>query len=195
MQKIVLFDIDGVILSSCNYEKFLKSIKSQCSLEDFRKIYSSGPVFEQCEKGRISIDEFWMNVKTRLGADMGTDEFIKLHASCRGQVFEETIEVMKDLKKKGYKIGILSNLKSIDVDNIRKIVDIKMLDYEFYSCYVHALKPNREIFEHVARVVEPLVNEVYFFDNVMENCCEAEKWGIKAICATGFDILEKSQSL
>lgn len=190
MSKIFLFDVDGVIVGDYDYESLYKSLQCTVSFEDFKKIYSKCDEYYKCEKGLITFYEFAANVKEKIGSNIDAKEFSVFHKNCKGEFYPNTISLIKTLKKEGYKVGLLSNLKEIDIEFLKENLDIEF-DYEFYSCRMHMMKPDDEIFAFVATETSAMTNDVYFFDNLLVNCEASSKYGLKSICTTG-DNIEKS---
>jgi len=190
MKKIFLFDINGVILESIDAKMIYDGLQCKCTYEEFLRIDTKSKLYYDHESGLISTNEYIELLKELTGANITKDDYIKLHYKAKGKYSEQAIKLIKHLKKKGYKVGIISNLKKMDAQYFFKTFDTDCFDYEFYSCFVHSMKPEDKIFEEVARVTKPLENEVYFFDDVEENCIAAKKYGLKAICTRSNNIIE-----
>ena len=190
MEKIFLFDIGNVIFKIRDIDELYKKLECKCSYEEFYKFFMDSDTYRASESGKMSIYDYIDTLKKVTGSSVSYEKYIEYHNEVNGVVYEDTIELIKYLKQKGYKVGVLSNLKSIDVDFFKTIFDTNTLDYEFYSCYIHSMKPNDEIYEHVSNVTNPEENEVYFFDDLKENCDAAKKFGIRAINTAGVTIKE-----
>ncbi len=190
MKKIFLFDINHVILDGHDYRHIYDALDCKCSYEEFKNIMRDTKMFYDYEYGIISTETFLDTMRELTGSSIGKEAYLKAHNEAKGKVFESTLRVIRDIKKRGYAIGILSNLKKIDVQYFQSIVDTDIFDYEFYSCYLHAMKPSDRIFRFVCEITDSEENEVYLFDDLEENCAKAREYGIKAIRTTGEDIIE-----
>lgn len=190
MEKIFLFDIGNVIFKVHEMEALYEELNCTCSLEEFIKYFRESDYYLKIEKGLLSTYEFIDLLKKDTGTTVDYDEYIRIHWKTKGPIYDDTINLMNRLKNAGYKVGILSNLQKIDVDHFKTIYDTRKLDYEFYSCYLNDMKPSLCIYEHVAKITNASTNEVYFFDDLLENCEGALKCGIRAIHTTGDTILE-----
>lgn len=190
MNKIFLFDIGNVIFKTNDYKELYTRLNCTCSLEEFIEHFRYSEYYENCEKGLISTYDYIDALKKDIGSEVSYDEYIQIHYATKGEIYKDTINLMNSLKDKGYKVGILSNLKKTDVDHFKTIYDTRKLDYEFYSCYLNDMKPSINLFNHVAKITKTDKNEVYFFDDLEENCEGARKCGIRAIQTFGYNILE-----
>lgn len=190
MEKIFLFDINGVILESVDIKLMYDEMKCTCTYEEFKSISTASKLYYDHESGFIGTDRYIELLKEYTGSKITKEDYIKLHYRAKSKYSEQAKKLMKHLKSKGYKLGIISNLKKMDAEYFFKTFDTDQFDYEFYSCFIHSMKPDDKIFEEVARVTKPLENEVYFFDDVLENCKKAREYGIKAINTTSNNIIE-----
>ena len=97
------------------------------------------------------------------------------------------------LKEKGYKIYLLSNY-SEELFHVHtkgaKFLDV--LDGEVVSYQVHALKPDREIYEILLEKYSLKAEECLFFDDRMDNVEGAKKVGIQAIQVTSREMLNET---
>lgn len=86
------------------------------------------------------------------------------------------------LQKQGYKLGILSNMPYEFLDLYEK--DIPMFtnaDKAIFSCRVHLIKPEKEIYEVCLKELDVKPEESIFFDDILENIEAAKALGINAV--------------
>ncbi len=97
-------------------------------------------------------------------------------------LYDDAIETIVGVKKKGYKTGILSNwdhrLKNLIID-----LDIdKYFDHIFISSYIGYEKPNRRIFEHALNISGIKPEDAYHIgDSYREDILGALNVGIKPL--------------
>jgi len=190
MEKIFIFDVYGIIFRRTNYEKLYRAIHAKIPLKDFRNVYLYTDYAVLYEKGLISTYEFLDKFLKDTHSNATHDEYIEAYINFEQSVYEDTIKLIKQLKEKGFKVGICSNLKKLNLIHLSNVIDLNDLDYEFYSCYVHDLKPSIDLFNHIAKITDAKNNDVYFFDDTKENCDAASRCGIKTIHTTGDNIIE-----
>uniref|UniRef100_A0A0K0EBT0 HAD family phosphatase n=1 Tax=Strongyloides stercoralis TaxID=6248 RepID=A0A0K0EBT0_STRER len=96
---------------------------------------------------------------------------------------ENLSRYIRKLKKKGYKIAMITNNFYIDKDKKRTVIlkDISDFDVVVESCKVGMRKPNPEIYKYTLKLLNVKPNETLFIDDLKINCQGAKNIGIKAI--------------
>ena len=86
------------------------------------------------------------------------------------------------LQKQGYKIGILSNMPYEFLDLYEKHIPLFVAsDCNVFSCRVHHIKPEPQIYYKILEGLTVLPEEAVFFDDLEENIQQANKIGIKGL--------------
>ncbi|MFA6274452.1 MAG: HAD-IA family hydrolase [Candidatus Paceibacterota bacterium] len=178
MIKAIAFDYGGVIETidgglRSQIADYLKVDKKKWSEVYFSLNYL-------CNLGKNSYEELYALVARELGAsDKQVDyihELMKKNRNTRA-LNEELIEIIKDLKKKNYQIGLISNnyigLRQELIDY--KIIDL--FDSIVVSSEVGCQKPQPEIFEILFKELKVKSNEVIFVDDSMSSLVGAENIG------------------
>ena len=97
------------------------------------------------------------------------------------------------LKEKGYKIYLLSNYsEELFHVHTKGAKFLNVLDGGVVSYQVHALKPDREIYEILLKKYSLKAEECLFFDDRMDNVEGAKKAGIHAIQVTSREMLNET---
>lgn len=104
---------------------------------------------------------------------------------------DETVEILKKLKKSGYKVFYLSNYQVEAFDFINKYEFFKLFDGGILSCNVKLLKPEKEIYETLAQSYGLKPEETVFIDDTTENIEGAGEFGFGTIQFIGCDDLIK----
>ena len=143
------------------------------------------PLFE-LERGRITEDRFLSELADELTPELGHRPMLHHFAEIYFDALEPNepmIELMRDLRRRGYRMALLTNnirewephwRSMLPVDEIFEIV----VD----SAFVGVRKPEREIYElTLERLggVDPL--GVLFVDDVEVNCDAARELGLAAV--------------
>lgn len=90
-----------------------------------------------------------------------------------------------DLKKQGYKLGILSNMPYEFLDSYEKKIPLfNHADYACFSCRVKLIKPEPAIYENCLKGLHSKPEESVFFDDIQENIDQANKMGINGFVWT-----------
>jgi len=92
--------------------------------------------------------------------------------------------VAKQLKKRGYKIGILSDQWHLSKDALIPKKDQIIFDEVAISCDDGMRKPHKEYYDYILKKMNLSPEEVIFIDNQEWNIVPAHKLGMKTILFT-----------
>jgi len=97
------------------------------------------------------------------------------------RVNEETVALMREIKKLGYKTAILSNMPhdflEIEQDAVR-VFDL--CSPCIFSCHYNFIKPEQQIYQVLIDALGCVPNEIIFFDDIPVNIEGAQSAGITA---------------
>lgn len=105
---------------------------------------------------------------------------------------EDTIELLKQLKDKGYRLFVLSNFHLLAYEDVTK-------RYEFFTYFdggiisykEKLMKPEKDIYDKLINKYKINPKESIFIDDTKENIESATKSGFKAILFTNYKDLRK----
>lgn len=144
-KKIICFDLYGTLIERPNSLKNLKKILKLVWVEPLKEYRKT---VQTTTKDKI-IDKY----KSTHGSNRIIDSMIKAFQDhtddevSKTEVYWDTIEVLKKLQKKGYKIALISNLSQDFEKPLRDLITKEVqFDYEARSYDVWVMKPNPEIF-------------------------------------------------
>ena len=89
-----------------------------------------------------------------------------------------TIELVNELKARGYKLYVLSNMSKEYIDYLRTFPVFDNFDEQIVSCEVGIGKPDRRIYEYLLSHCELDPSETIFIDDRKDNVDAAEEVGI-----------------
>ncbi len=192
MIKAVMFDYGGVVTNETYAE--IEKITSDMlgvNLNGIRK--KIGESLSKFESGTISEQDFWQELtdkKTNLPRDLFHDFWIREYFK-RVKIHENVLQLVDELKKNGYKVGLISNTIMPHVREIRKRGGYKRFDPVILSCEVGFRKPKREIYEIALKKLGLKPEECVFVDDLQENVEGAKTVGIKAFLFEGVKQFKK----
>lgn len=103
----------------------------------------------------------------------------------------ETVEILKKLKKKDYKLYYLSNYQVEAFEHISNYDFFSLFDGGILSCNVKLLKPEKEIYEKLTEEYGIKPEESIFIDDTLVNVEGAAKQGFGTINFKGCEDLIK----
>lgn len=181
-KKIIIFDLGGVVL---NFNHFLICEKlSEISHIPVHKIYKfifNNGLDKKYDKGKITSNDFYKSIIDFLKINFSFNKFRNIWSNIFEENFE-TINILKELKEKKYKILLLSNTNELHFNFVKRKFDIvNIFDDYILSYKVGSIKPSVNIFKEalIKTNVDP-INLIYI-DDIKEYVIVAESLGMIGI--------------
>jgi putative hydrolase of the HAD superfamily len=150
-----------------------------------RQFRGAGPLSQQDQK------RWWKDVVHRVFNEVGMvdnfDQFFdQVYDSFRDSqgwtLFPETIEVLAELKKRGLRLGVISNFDDRAYSVMRSLNILQFFDSVTLSSETGYCKPDREIFEAAVRSLGVPASEVLLVGDSLHDDVEAAmKAGLSAV--------------
>lgn len=184
--KNIFFDWGGVLIENPR-EKIINYCSQRLGLEPetFVTLYKKYDAL--FSKNEIEESALWRGIckdagiKNVLQASLWSEAFQAAYTP-RAEMFD----LVRDLRKQKYKVGLLSNTELPAAD--------LLLDYhhhEFdsltFSCIVGSMKPEKEIYQHALKSLNALAHEAVFIDDVNEYVESAQRTGLKGILYQSYE--------
>jgi len=187
--KNVIFDLDGVIrgIKNTPLNDILPSdLKQQYSeqyeglgLCDFVAKYLPLQCFKEWDKGLITKDEVLREVLKV--ADEST-EIVKIFFNSALELrhnflYQETLELINELKENGANIYILSNMCKEVVEVLSSILNFKLFNDCVFSCDVGLRKPDLDFYKFALKKWGIRAEDSIFIDDSIKNLQPFENLG------------------
>ncbi len=187
MIKAIIFDFGNVISEYLPADIFEQlSEKSGVPVECFEVAYSEfrtpfdGGYINRAELYKKALKEIGMNKESedealcqRLG-DLDMESWS--HPS------QETIKWVSELKYRGFKTGVLSNMPFDFLELYGDDIEVfDMVDETVFSCDYHITKPEPEIYYKILDKLGVAADEAVFIDDAQRNIEGASKIGLRGI--------------
>lgn len=180
--KYVIFDVGGVCYPySLNPldEWALENSKDKETLIEKGGVKSFD--YNPYMKGQVDFEEFCKQLCEHCLVDYNKNLKAvinkKLHKGV-GEFFAETLEVMNEIKKRGIKVGLLSNALPCLEDTADCLVE---KEFCFVSYELGCLKPDKEIYLKLVDKLSCKPEDIIFVDDKEKNVESAKKLGIKGV--------------
>lgn len=178
--KAIGFDHTGVIAGD-SAQKFHEKVCGvlQISKPEFIKSYLKYNL--DFNAGKISKKEFWTNILADLNKDPFYYEVMEIVDAPR-LLNNAVMELIHDLKVKGYKLGILSNDTKEGAVVIRKNEGLESLfDLILVSGETGLAKPTKEAFLDFVEKLSITAAELVYIDDAKANILAANELGIATV--------------
>ena len=188
--KYFIFDLGGVLSVPMDIKGLYNQIEWKINYDEFVEKFNFSKETEKAHKGELKTKEFFEYLKQYMNEDVTLSEFKDMYIN-NNLFFQDTIQIIKYLKKLEYMVCLLSNLKEIDYEKFLQNFDTSIFDEMFLSYKLGMLKPDDNIYQYVIDKLKASPEDIYFFDDNKENVNSAIRNGIQAYQVTGLNIKEK----
>ena len=181
MIKNVIFDVNKVlrVLNNESLENFMpqklflkhkKQYENVMSKDYIFKVYHN-QIFTQYDLGLIERDDLIQRLSEKFSEPV---EVVKAVMDTRllkkhNTIFKPMITLIKTLKKQGKKVFILSNMGKDMSAVLTEMMGKENFDDIIYSCDVHMIKPNKDIYELAIKRFNINPQESLFVDDTKAN--------------------------
>jgi putative hydrolase of the HAD superfamily len=173
--KNIIFDV-GNVLIEWNTTRLLQKLEAPLH---FKEVFNS-LLWATHDGGLLSREE----IVAKLPAQYDKEVF----ARCVKQLapflypIPEMIELFHEVRRKGYKVYILSNMpKELHEELVQIHEWFKYPDGQIYSYQIGAIKPQPQIYEALLSTYKITGSESVFIDDLEDNIRAAKKFGIDGI--------------
>ena len=182
MIKNIVFDV-GNVLVTYDWQSYLDSFHfPEEEKEAFVRRMFQHPVWNERDRGSLP-DEEYLNEFLRLLPEY-QDDVRRVFENIRDTISmrDYSASWTAYLKDRGYKLYILSNYSERVLGETRdKMPFLDNMDGIVFSCFVHYIKPEHEIYEYLLNKYDLVPQECVFLDDNAENVEGARKAGMHAI--------------
>ena len=199
-KKLIFWDFQGTLayndymFSKVLYKVLIKDDKdTSITMDDFKRMKLAGFPWQDCEK-KYNPKLWWINAEriffdTYVNMGISQEKALQYARSIKGELikaedfklYDDSLDVLKYFKEKGYTSVILSNhIPELDIIASKLGLD-KYIDYCISSGEVGYEKPNPNIFKYALDCYENN-NEIWMIgDNIEADVRGAEGMGLNAI--------------
>ena len=179
----IILDMGNVLLE-WDKDKILQGVSD--TKKDYlildKTIFQSG-LWERLDLGTMTRQELVLKVVSMIGNtyQKKVEEVIWNWPSYI-DIYTEVFPVLSELKKKGYRIFVLSNTSKVFYDLLEEQLSPlkELLDGFVLSCDIKAIKPDLAMFKEILDKYQLNPTNCVFLDDIEYNTIAAEKLGIKA---------------
>lgn len=175
----ILFDIGGVLIELNGLPSIAKLLDSNQSLDDIYKYWMAAPSVIGHETGKLSTDEFAIEVVKDLKLSITPDAFMENFATWIVGTFPDTFELLNAIPNT-VKIAALSNTSDAHWKEVEATGLTDKIEHLFLSHKIGHLKPSAPAFQAAVDGLGVPAAEIIFFDDVMENVIAANAFGLNA---------------
>ncbi len=190
MDRIFLFDLGNVLAKSLDDYCLYNKLNCKISYYEFLQYWWGDDLVLKAHMGLATDEEHVEALLKFCKSDLSIKQFYEIYNGLDNSLYDDTVEIINDLKNKGYKIGILSNLRLMDYKRYKQQIEKINFDYIFLSYEMKCIKPSSDIYLQVIDALDCEADNIIFFDDNQKNVNGAKQLGINAYQVTGENIKE-----
>lgn len=188
--KNIVFDLGGVIMTLDPAEA-LRRFKALglSDAERYLDSYTQSGIFGNLEEGKITAEDFRSKLSSLTGHELTFDECKHAWLGYRKDVPQRNLDLLKELRAKGYRLILLSNTNPFMMDwALSSEFDGKgsslndYFDALYLSYRLGIMKPAPDFFRQVLDNENILPEETLFVDDGPRNVEAAGKLGLITMC-------------
>lgn len=182
----IILDMGGVLMQH-NMPECIKRFQAMLGnrvMQNVLGLASNGEgiedtLMEQYEKGYISTDHFINTILQYASQETTREDVIAAWNAMHGGIPIERMQLIKEWKKAGHHLFLLSNNNELHWEDINQVYDMSVFDHCFASHLMHISKPALGIYEAVDTHLKSLGCEqpFHFVDDIAINRHVAEILG------------------
>lgn len=186
----IVFDLGGVIMTLDPAEA-LRRFKALglSDAERYLDSYTQSGIFGNLEEGKITAEDFRSKLSSLTGHELTFDECKHAWLGYRKDVPQRNLDLLKELRAKGYRLILLSNTNPFMMDwalscefdgkgsSLNDYFDALYLSYR-----LGIMKPAPDFFRQVLDNENILPEETLFVDDGPRNVEAAGKLGFMTMC-------------
>lgn len=188
--KNIVFDLGGVIMTLDPAEALRRFRALGLSdAERYLDAYTQSGIFGNLEEGKITAEDFRSKLSSLTGHELTFDECKHAWLGYRKDVPQRNLDLLKELRAKGYRLILLSNTNPFMMDwALSSEFDGKgsslndYFDALYLSYRLGIMKPAPDFFRQVLDNENILPEETLFVDDGPRNVEAAGKLGFITMC-------------
>lgn len=188
--KNIVFDLGGVIMTLDPAEALRRfKVLGLSDAERYLDSYTQSGIFGNLEEGKITAEDFRSKLSSLTGHELTFDECKHAWLGYRKDVPQRNLDLLKELRAKGYRLILLSNTNPFMMDwALSSEFDGKgsslndYFDALYLSYRLGIMKPAPDFFRQVLDNENILPEETLFVDDGPRNVEAAGKLGFMTMC-------------
>ena len=147
---------------------------------------SASQVITDYQVGKVTSEEFLSLVLSHCGEGITKEDIMEVWDACIGQIPRWRLDMVKELRRKGYHTHLLSNTNDLHWEEIKRryfseegYTCADLFDHVFVSHEVHLAKPDPAIYHLAVQEIGRPAEQCLFIDDTLLNVEAARREGLQ----------------
>ena len=198
MIKTIIFDLwQTLVYRNVNYSttsRMLEKTGVKISKKKFVKIFEESVQTRKWKSKFEAYKNLCKNMRletTEQNVNLLMD--LRDKAEAQTKLYKHSISILKQLKKQGYKTGLISNTSVFAIKQIKKKTNLlKYIDYPLFSYDAGVIKPNLKFFKKMLKISKCKPEETIMIgDKLNDDVIPPRTIGMNAIHFRNYNQLKK----
>ena len=191
MPKWIVFDLGGVLVEYIGVMKLREWMGSDITDSDMHRRWLYSPAVRAFESGRMDAEDFAATIVRDFQLTTDAEEFLSWFPDFVKGMYPGAEELLADLAGR-HSLAVLSNTNRPQWEKLVRETGVRSyFRHVFLSFETGLMKPDREVFEHLAATLGCEPGEILFFDDNPANIAGAKELGIRAVQVADFEDLRR----
>ena len=185
MIRNIIFDLGNVLFTWRPKEFLLGFTPNEQRIEEFLPRVPQNPTWYEIDRGTITLDQAKAIFLKRHPEDKDLIEYYFEHWLEMFVPIEGTVDLINQLKQRGLRVYLLSNLTEIAHTYLSQKYDLfQLFDGMVFSFQEHRIKPEPEIYKTLLERFSLLPGECLYIDDIAPFVAVAKNLGMMGIVFT-----------
>ncbi|MGN9839947.1 HAD family hydrolase [Nonomuraea sp. H19] len=176
----IVFDYGGVLSlpqPESDAEEMARALSAES--EAFKRGYWEHRL--EFDRGSLSPHAYWSAVLGRSVTHSEVARLVAMDIASWAHPNEGTVALLGHLIEMGRDVALLSNAPVCVGDGLDELPWVAAIGRRFYSGRMGLVKPDREIYDEMARALDAVPSEIVFIDDRQDNVEGAERAGMTGV--------------
>lgn len=181
--KAIIFDFGGVLMRT-EAQTGRREWEERLGLPtgELERVVHQSDVWIRCQHGEVTPEQYWQEVATRLGITAEALPDLRRDYFRDDRLDPSLIQLIRNLRKVGYKLGLLSNDSLLLETRLRdELMIYDLFDVVVISAQIGMMKPKPGAYLAIAERLNVAPEECIFVDDVISNIDGAAAVGMSGI--------------
>lgn len=184
----LIFDLGGVLIR-IEYRQFLEKLGINHSIDEAELLHILTPDVQLYESGNIPTEDFFHRLSHHVHTQYDNSVLHQAWYAILAGEIDGMRNIVEQLSQQT-QLFLLSNTNELHFEYARKTFPVlnSFTDY-FVSYRIGAMKPSRQIYDHVIRTIGAKPSDMVFIDDTESNIDGARQAGLQGILFQGRELL------